>query len=194
MKLHIIATAFNRPLDLKRLVYDFLLQTNESWTLKIIHDGKPPAGMKKFIDSLHDPRIEFDYTRKINGYWGHPNRAMMLEALEGDPDDYVLITNDDNQYVKSFIEIFLRRCHKQVGFVYCNTIHNYFDYDILPTRVKVGKIDMGSFIVKLDIAQKVGFNHTVEVADGIYAEECASECLRQHLIIAPINKALFIHN
>jgi len=65
---------------------------------------------------------------------------------------------------------------------------------MLLTRVRVGAIDMGSFIVKLDIAQKVGFNHTVEVADGIYAEECASECARQNLIVSQINKALFIHN
>jgi hypothetical protein len=194
MKLHVICTAFNRPLDLKRLAYDFLLQTNPNWTLKIIHDGRPPAGVKQFIASLKDPRVEFDFTRKVNGYWGHPNRAMMLDELEGDPDDYVLITNDDNQYVKSFVEIFLRRCHQQVGFVYCNTIHNYFDYDMLLTKIQVGAIDMGSFIVKLDVAQKVGFNHSVEVADGMYAEECASECTRQHLQIAHIQKALFIHN
>lgn len=194
MKLHIIATAFNRPMDLKRLVYDFLLQTNNNWTLKIIHDGPPPAGIKKFIELLKDPRVEFDYTKRINGYWGHPNRAMMLDDLQGSPDDYVLITNDDNQYVKSFVDIFLRNCNKSVGFVYCYCIHNYFDYDMLLTKIQVGAIDMGSFIVKLDIAQKVGFNHTVEVADGMYAEECASECKRQNLQVIRISKALFIHN
>jgi hypothetical protein len=194
MKLHIIATAFNRPLDLKRLIFDLLLQTNENWTLNIIHDGPPPKGIINFIKSLKDPRIWFVHTKSINGSWGHPNRAMMLKQIAGDPQDYVLITNDDNQYVKSFVEIFLRNCNKHTGFLYCNCIHNYFDYDTLITQVRVGAIDMGSFIVRLDVAQKVGFNHTVEVADGIYAEECAQECARQNLKVLGIRKALFIHN
>jgi hypothetical protein len=194
MKLHIIATAFNRPLDLKRLVYDIMLQTNGNWTLKIIHDGPPPSGMKTFVTSLKDPRIGFESTKLINGYWGHPNRAAMLSKVDGNPNDYVLITNDDNQYVKSFVEIFLRNCQRSVGMIFCNTIHNYFDYDILVTQCRVGAIDMGSFIVRLDIAQKVGFNHTVEVADGIYAEECFQECTRQGLRVLAIRKALFIHN
>jgi hypothetical protein len=194
MKLHIICTAFNRPLDLKRLIYDFLLQTNGNWTLRIIHDGPPPAGIKKFITSLRDPRIQFEATKKINGYWGHVNRAAMLQDIKGDPGDYVLITNDDNQYVKSFVEIFMRNSGNNTGFLFCNTIHNYFDYDTLLTQVRVGAIDMGSFIVRLDVAKKVGFRHTVEVADGIYAEECAQECTRQNLKVIGIRKSLFIHN
>jgi GT2 family glycosyltransferase len=194
MKIHIIATAYQRPTDLKRLVYDFILQTNENWDLKIIHDGPPPDGIEAFIKSLKDPRIVFDYTHKVNGYWGHVNRQMMLEEVEGSPDDYVLITNDDNQYVKAFVEIFLKNCDPSVGIVYCDTIHNYMAYDILKTKIRVGSIDMGSFIVKLSVAKAVGFNSIVEVADGIYAEDCAVECQRRGLKIISISKALFIHN
>jgi hypothetical protein len=194
MKLHIIVTAFNRPLDIKRLIFDFLLQTNNNWTLHIVHDGPMLKEVADFIGALKDPRIELIITQQINGFWGHPNRGMMLDHLKGDPDDYVLITNDDNQYVKSFIEIFRSHCTPSVGFVYCNTIHNYLRYDILQTKIRVGAIDMGSFIVKFDVAKKVGFRHNVEVADGIYAEECADYCVKKKLKIVGINKALFIHN
>jgi hypothetical protein len=194
MKLHVIATAFRRPIETRRLVYDFLCQTNKDWNLRIIHDGPPPEGLDKFVSSLGDPRIEFDYTKKINGFWGHPNRAMMLQETKGEADDYVLITNDDNQYVPLFIKMMLEVCSSNVGLVFCNTVHNYFNYDVLHTRLKVGCIDMGSFIVKLDVAKQVGFNHTVEVADGLYAEECAAECVKRGLRMIGIPRPLFIHN
>lgn len=194
MKLHVIVTAFNRPTDLKRLCYDWILQTCPSWEIRIIHDGPCPAGLYSFIYSLRDKRISFIETVKVNGYWGHPNRKTMLRQTRGDLNDYILITNDDNQYVKSFWEIFARYCSPKIGMVYCNTVHNYFDYEILQSEPRVGKIDMGSFIVKLDIAIKVGFNQIIEVADGLYAEECAAECIKRDLRIVKINKSLFIHN
>jgi len=194
MKLHIIVTAFNRPTDLKRLCYDFVLQSSNNWEMRIIHDGPCPDGLYRFIYSLRDKRISFLETSKVNGYWGHPNRRTMLAQTKGDPGDYILITNDDNQYVKSFWEIFARHCGPKTGMVYCNTVHNYFDYETLQSEVRVGHIDMGSFVVRLDVAQKVGFNQIIEVADGLYAEECAAECVKRNLKIIKIDKALFIHN
>jgi hypothetical protein len=195
MKLHVIAVAFNRPTELKRLVYDFQTQTRPDWTLHVIHDGPPPDGIPQFFKGLKDPRVEFDFTKVVNGYWGHPNRRMMLQEIQGEADDYVLITNDDNQYVMAFVEIMLLVCNGTVGMVTCDTIHNYFKYDVLRTKIRVGNIDMGSFIVKLDVAKAVGFNHIDEVvADGIYAEECAAECTKRQLRVLGINKALFIHN
>jgi hypothetical protein len=119
---------------------------------------------------------------------------MMLQELQGDPDDYVLITNDDNQYVDQFVEFFLARCDPLVGMVYCDTVHNYFGYHVLRTHIKVGHIDMGSFIVNLDVAQHVGFVHNEVVADGMYAEECAAECVKRNLKIIYIPKPLYIHN
>lgn len=194
MKLHVIATAYKKPLHLERLVRNFQIQTNRNWTLKAIHDGEPPEAMVAFFKSLKDPRVEFDYTKVVNGFWGHPNRGMMLSELKGDPEDYVLITNDDNQYVDLFVQMFLEQGNAGVGMVFCDTVHNYFAYDVLSTQIRVGRIDMGSFIVKFDVAKKVGFTHTENVADGIYAEECATECSRRNLKLIYLAKPLFIHN
>ena len=194
MKLHVIATAFRRPEELKILILSFRTQTFDNWNLRIIHDGPPPEGIEEWVQKLEDPRVEFDSTKVINGFWGHPNRQMLLQETKGDPDDYVLITNDDNYYVPTFVEKFMVMCNPRVGMVFCNTLHNYFDYTVLQTRVKVGAIDMGSFIVKLDLAQQVGFNHTVEVADGIYAEECAIECQKRNLMVIGLPKTYFVHN
>jgi ribosomal protein S11 len=54
---------------------------------------------------------------------------------------------------------------------------------------------MGAFIVRLPLAQEVGFKHyTYPAADGLYAEECAAKCLEKHLQAVHVNKVLFIHN
>jgi hypothetical protein len=194
MKLHVIVTAFHRELPLKRLICDFLLQTNTNWQMYIVHDGPAKKNLVDMVASFGDPRVGITITRQVNGYWGHPNRAMMLDRLPENEQDYVLITNDDNQYLQNMVQVFQSCFHPLVGMVYCHMLHNYFNYDILRTKVRVGAIDMGSFIVRLDVAKKVGFTTYVETADGVYAEECARECNRQKLAVKEIAKIMFIHN
>lgn len=194
MKIHIIATVYNRADPIKRLIYDMICQTNPNWTLHVIQDGSEFKGTQMFVKSLRDPRVTFTATKKVNGHFGFPNRDMMLKKIKGDTGDFVLHTNDDNQYVPVFIGMFLRNCNSKTGFIFCYTIHNGFHYEVLRTKIQVGHIDMGSFIVRLDVARATGFSQVHECADGVYAEECATECRKRGLDILVIPKALFIHN
>jgi hypothetical protein len=193
-KIHVICTVFQRFLPLTRLVYDWLLQTDRNWDFHIVHDGPAPQEIKMLVDSLNDSRITFESTTTINGLWGFPNRKRAIQELKGDDKDFILITNDDNQYMPVFVEYFLKECKPDVGMVYGNTIHNYMKYEILQTQIRECYIDMGSFIVRFDVAKHVGMNHQHEQADGKYAEECAAECKKRNLRIAQINKALYVHN
>jgi hypothetical protein len=194
IKIHVIVTVHKRILSIRRLVYNFLLQTNKNWTMSIVQDGAEIEEIADFIASLKDNRISYNARGTEQGAFGFPNRDYALHKIAGEPSDYVLFTNDDNEHLQIFVESFLKLCNNKVGFIYCNTIHNYLDYDVLKTQIKVGYIDMGSFIVRLDIARKIGFSSYCEVADGIYAEECAAECIKQGLQVVGINKSLFIHN
>lgn len=194
MKLHVIATVYNRADPIKQLIYNMICQTNANWNLHVVQDGSEFQETKMFIKSLKDPRITFTSTKKVNGHFGFPNRNMMLKKIKGEPGDFVLHTNDDNQYLPVFVDIFLRNCNDKTGFIFCNTMHSYFHYEILHTRIQVGNIDMGSFIVRLDVARATGFSALHDCADGVYAEECAAECRRQGLDIKMIPKTLFIHN
>jgi hypothetical protein len=194
MKIHIICTVFERVKPMGRLIYEFILQTNPNWTMSIIHDGPAPQNLVLLIESFKDRRITFQATPQVNGFWGFPNRRKMVQEIQGDDKDYILCTNDDNQYLQVFIEYFLNQCKPDVGMVYCNTLHSYMGYDILHTEVRSHHIDMGSFIVRMDVAKKVGFNHQHEQADGAFAEECATECRGRRLKIVQINKALYAHN
>jgi len=193
--LHVIVTVFNRDVPLKILLDSFLVQTHPQWLLHIIHDGPAPQSVKNVVNLYNDPRIQYYETPKVNGLWGHPNRNIALRQLSLNHRDYVLITNDDNYYVPKFVEYFMKECRKEdVGLVYCNALHSYLDYNILNTEIRENLIDMGSFIVKLDVARKVGFSHTHFSADGTYAVECANYCRLRRLRLVHIPKCLFIHN
>jgi hypothetical protein len=125
IKIHVIVTVFKRTLPLKRLIYDFLLQSSKDWTMSIIQDGEKIKETADFIASFKDTRFQYLVRGVVSGAYGFPNRDFVLHNMQGEPTDYVLFTNDDNQYIQNFIEKFLDLCSEKVGFIYCNTIHNY---------------------------------------------------------------------
>jgi len=193
MKLIVIAAAYEKPIHLRSQIDSFILQTDPNWELRIIHDGPASDEMKSIISLYDDPRVIFIETAQRTGLWGHLNRRWALEQLP-DSEDYVLITNDDNYYVPRFVEFFLEQCDPDVGIVYCDTVHSYLNYDVMKSEMRASHIDSGAFIVRLDVARKVGFLHVHEQADGRYAERCAEECIKQELKNVYIERPLFIHN
>jgi hypothetical protein len=193
--LHIICTVFGRAIHLRRFIDCIYLQTSRDWILHIIHDGPPSKEIDAIMSLYRESNILFESTPQVNGHYGHPNRQLILQKLPLNHKDYVLITNDDNMYVPVFVEFFLNKCKpNDVGMVYCDTIHSYMGYEILKTELRENFIDMGSFIVKLDIAKRVGFNSVHLSADGSYAVACANYCRLKKMRIVHISKALFIHN
>jgi hypothetical protein len=60
--------------------------------------------------------------------------------------------------------------------------------------MQTNHIDMGSFIVRADVAKTVGFTSDAFHADGIYAEAAAAYCNTTGLGIVYIPKAIFVHN
>lgn len=194
MILHVLCTAFHRPIQLRMMVDSFLVQSCDKWRLTVVHDGNAPPEIKDIMGWYHDERISFIETDIVGGHYGHLNRKAFLQKISGDRDDFVLITNEDNYYIPEFVEFFLHECKPHVGMVFCNTVHSYMEYNILLTKVKENHIDMGSFIVRLDVAKQTGFNHIHLSADGRYAEECLQTCHKKGLVAIGINKPLFTHN
>lgn len=194
MKLIVIAVAYERPINLRILCDCFLVQTNPNWELHIIHDGMASSEVKQVCRDREDPRIHFKETSVRVGQYGHPNRKMMLERVKADPDDFILITNDDNYYVPKFVEYMLGSVNPAIGIVYCDTLHSYIHYNVHQSKLLEEGIDMGAFIVRQDVAKEVGFQHAHFSADGAYAEECAKHCRDKELNFTYIPIALFVHN
>jgi hypothetical protein len=197
MIIHVIIAAWKKAIATRGLIDSILLQSCKLWKVYVVHDGPPEpdfAALKDYPE-YQDPRIGFYNSEVKFGCYGHLNRKMFLESLIGAPDDFVLITNCDNYYVPYFVDIMLKECRSDVGIVYCNTVHSHQNYDLQVSQLRLSYIDMGAFIVKLSIAQEVGFKHyNYPAADGLYAEECLAKCTEKHLRAVHVNKPLFVHN
>ncbi len=192
--LHVICVAYERVIPLRILIDCFLVQTDPRWKLNIIYDGQPPKEITSMVKSYNDSRINFSHSLIRNQNYGHPNRKTAINNIKGSEDDYILMTNDDNYYVPSFVHQMLSFGSPKTGVVMCNTIHSYFGHNLHISDLHRGKIDMGAFIVKLSIAKAVGFNHIFFEADGQYAEECGEYCKRNLFNVIHIQRPLFIHN
>jgi hypothetical protein len=193
--LHIIAVAYQRPIQLRILCDCFIVQTDPRWVLYIMYDGPPPEDIKQVMDLYNsEKRIHFMCSSHRNGNYGHPNRRKALAKLSGFPDDFVLLTNDDNYYVPVFVEYMMQQATRTVGMVICNTVHSHFQYKVHESKPIENSIDMGAFWVRLPIAKAVGFNWDDFSADGKYAEECANACRCNGLEVVHVYKPLFVHN
>ena len=160
--------------------------------MHIVHDGPAPEEVKNVLPE--DPRIIFYETATRVKNYGHPNRRMMLNDIQVNTDDFILITNDDNYYVPEYVRYMRQDAKSGVGIVYYDCLHNYMSYEILKSKMQTNAIDMGSFIVRADVAKKVGFTSNAFHADGIYAEACAAYCNTNKLAIKYIPRAIFVHN
>jgi hypothetical protein len=193
-KLHVVVVAYHRPIALRMLIDCFLLQTYQDWAMTIIHDGPAPEDIMEVIESRRDPRIMFTDSETESGNHGFYIRRMMLSILSGEETDFVLNTNDDNIYVPRFIELMMREVMPDTGIVFCDTVHSHQEYNLQVSELKVSSIDLGAFIVRLDVAKKAGFTHDTYAFDGYYAEDSLSTAISKGLRAVHVRKPLFIHN
>jgi hypothetical protein len=195
MILKVISVAYNRPVQLRMLCDQFIVQTDPRWELSVIYDGPAPPEIKDIMGLyVGSNKIKFYCSEKRNGNYGHPNRRMMLDKLIGDSEDFVLLTNEDNYYAPVFVEKVLTHATRTVGVITYYTVHSHFDYDIHNPVLTEGGIDMGAFIVRFDIAKTVGFHYDHFSADGVYAQECGVLCKSKRMEVLNIPKPLFVHN
>lgn len=201
MRIKIICVAYERPVPLEILIRSFILQTDPNWILNIAYDGKAPQSILDVVypfvsGERKDDRIHFYESPERYQNYGHPNRRTMLQAMDIEPGDYILMTNDDNYYVPRFVEFMLKECigSNKAGIIYCDTVHSHMEYNVHKSSLVECGIDMGCFIVKGDVAKETGFNHNHFSADGTYAVECLKTATKRGYKVVKINKPLFIHN
>jgi GT2 family glycosyltransferase len=191
----IVSVTYGHDENLKCFINSIKSQTNNNWRLFIIHDG-PNNNLKNDLlvnGYLVKNKVVFvEHPNRVNDY-GHTLRKWGLNNLV--TSEYVLITNCDNYYTPTFIDEVSKRTE---DFIYFDCIHshktqnnhNKTDYGYLNAKLSRGWIDIGSAVIKSDIAKKVGFNSSEFHADWIYFENV----LKISVNTFKINKILFVHN
>lgn len=199
MLIQIICVAYERPVELQTLINCFILQTNPNWVLHIVYDGPAPHNILDVIEPFisgnrKDSRVHFYQSLERYQKYGHPNRRTMLQSIECKPDDFILMTNDDNYHTVRSIEFILREAKPNVGLIYWDCVHSHMEYDLHISQLAENFIDMAAFCVRADVAKSVGFNHDHFSADGAYCVECVNGCNHRHLKVVKIPKPLLVHN
>jgi hypothetical protein len=183
-----ISTAYKETIDSYIFLSSLLLQTDNNWKCIIMCDTK-----NEYIDQtvkfFNDPRISIYHSQVNTGYWGHYNRKKALYDLV--TTEWVIQTSIQDYFTPNTLsEIY--KYTNNFDFIYYDSIHNHFDYNVLVTSLKSCNIDWGNFALKTNIARQIGINHIESnICDGLFVEECIKY---PNLKIHKINKILTIHN
>lgn len=169
-------------------VHSFLCQTYDNYEIYIHHDGpvNDPTLADKFRN-LSD-KIVFIDNLEHRGHWGFYHRHG-VSLMEPQPD-WVVYTNEDNYYVPTFLEKMINTAiDTNTKMVYCDMIHSHQNWNLFRTHPSVGEMDMGAFMVHIDLIKNTPWTDFVCTADGIYAEKIANKTNP-----IKVDGILFVHN
>jgi len=193
MNIEFIIPTYNRVDHLITLVGSLMAQSNPNWKAHIIADCPSDDiqnRIKRVVDFFNDKRIKLTILPERYNDWGHTPRQY---GLNNATEEWVLMTGEDNYYVPEFVDLMLVEGKNQ-HFVYCNMVHNWVDRDYIAvnTKLNLGAIDIGCFIVKRNMAQKIKLRVNEEWADWYFVEEFMNKF--KHANFKKVNKVLYVHN
>lgn len=136
----------------------------------------------------------------IGNTYGYVHTDLAVEKLleEDSSCNYFMITNGDNFYISGFsdkyIDPLMKQGYELIGFGF---VSHHFEYLHFETEFRVGRIDLGAFVVRRDVIKKVEnrFKHVVQdsddffTADGQFVEK-VSKTVRKKIMLKNV---LLIH-
>jgi hypothetical protein len=184
-----IIPTFDRVEPLYSMLASLIAQTKNNWKATIIIDGNNNDIVKNIVNKFDSPNIHYTTLDKRYNDWGHTPRNVGKNLSTS---DYIILTGDDNYYVPTFIdelnEIII---NGHVGMIYWDMIHNGYEYNFFKTTINDGRIDMGSFVTRRDLAQQIDLTKDYN-ADSQYVLQFQKQFPNEEII--KINKILFVHN
>lgn len=193
MKIEFIIPTYERSDHLMCILNSLCAQTSNEWSAHVVADCPPQGTLDKIIKYFKgDKRIRFTILPERHNDWGHTPRNMGLEMAT---EEWVVMTGEDNYYVPKFVEFFLdaAKSNSESNFIYCDMVHNWvnFEYIYLKSEPKYGRIDIGNFMSRTEMAKQIKLDTRFAQSDWKFI----SEYLTKHkgsLIYIP--RTLYIHN
>lgn len=191
-KIEFIIPTYNRVDHLMCLLNSLCTQTNDNWSAHVIADCPPQGTLDKVIRYFKgDDRFTFTILPERYNDWGHTPRNIGLEMAK---EEWVVMTGEDNYYVPTFVDEFLKARSLKSHFIYCDMVHNWlnFEYIHLKSKPIMDHIDIGNFMSKTEYARQIGLDVTIAAADGKFVEEYLRKFPEGD--ITYIKKILYVHN
>lgn len=191
MKIEFVIPTYNRPHQLMGIISSIFSQTSPNWKIHVVADAIYD-GYQKIKDYFEgDDRIRFSELNGPHNDWGHTARNYGLGLAT---EEWIVMTGDDNYYMPVFVEEFLNVVDEKTHFVLCNMIHNWVnkEYHYINSVPKLGAIDIGNFMTRTQLSNKLTLDITKGDSDGLFVEKY----IRKYPdgSIKKINKPLYVHN
>lgn len=192
-KIEFIIPTYSRINHLITILGSLMSQSNPNWKAHIVADCPPDdiqEKIKKTIEFFDDERFKLTILPERHNDWGHTPRQY---GLDNATEEWVIMTGEDNYYVPEFVDIMLKESTNQ-HFVYCNLVHNWINKDYIPLNsvLQLGGIDIGNFMTKTNMAQKIKLRKDHQWADWFFVEEFQKKY--KVAKYKKVNGVLYVHN
>ena len=196
MRIEFVIPTYERTDHLMTILSSLVSQTNPNWTAHVVIDK--PFG-EDVIEKLakiaiyyeNEGRIKFTLLDTHYGDWGHTPRNYGLSKCN---QEWVVMTGEDNYYVPVFVEEMLKVVDDDTHFVFCDFVINGIDdvYLPVPSKVELGKIDIGSFMTRTLNSKKMELDVTKPDSDFDFVQEYLYRFHEGK--IKKVEKILYVHN
>lgn len=187
MLVEFLVPTYNRIYPLNSMLASLLAQTDRDWRATVIVDNTN-IDIIGFLTVPIDERIQYKNMDKRYNDYGHTPREIYKQLSTA---DYIVMTGDDNYYTPNFVEELRKNVVRNPGLVYWDMVHSHFDYKCFASVPAHGRIDMGAFATRTDLAKQIKLN-TGFAADGDFVEDFNKKFPKEQKV--HIKKTLFVHN
>lgn len=191
MKIEFIIPSYNSSQRLMTILYSLVSQTNPNWTAHVVVDSLLPMEYQSVVDWFRfEKRVRFSFIDGPNKDWGHTCRNYGIKDIK---EKWVVMTGDDNYYMPLFVDDFLKAASQpRVNFVFCNMVHNNFNYAPVNCAVGAGRIDIGNAMFLSENLKGFELDKTDYNADWKLIEHYHRKY--KHEKTLKIEKILYVHN
>ena len=192
-KIEFIIPTYSRVSHLVALLGSLHCQSNPNWTAHVVADCPPEEileQMRTVVKFFNDPRIKLSSLEQRYQDWGHTPRQY---GVDNATEEWVCMSGEDNYYVPHFVDRMLTE-GKDHHFVYCDMVHNWTDRQYIPIKseLKYGMIDIGNFMCKTNMAQRIRLRTDMEHADFLFVEEFKNKF--EQARVKKVAGVLYVHN
>lgn len=193
MKIEFIIPTYSRTNHLITIVGSLVAQSNPNWKAHIVADCPDEDVVNRInemVKFFNDDRIKLTVLPERYNDWGHTPRQY---GLDNATEEWVIMTGEDNYYVPEFVDIMLNESINQ-HFVYCDMVHNWINKEYVPIKssLRLGGIDIGSFMTKTNLAQKIKLKKEHEWADWYFVQDFMNKF--KYAKLKKVNRILYVHN
>ena len=192
MIVEFVIPTFNRVNPLFTMLYSLINQTNPNWKAHVVIDNVKDSKAEEIVKSFNDTRVYYTYLDKRYNDWGHTPRNYGKQNSDA---DYIIMTGDNNYYVPVTVDWIIKYANLKdsvnPGFIYWQMVHSHGGYCHFNCEPFHGRIDMGSFATRKDIAHQIPLG-VKYAADGDFIEEFKRRFPDEKKLKIP--HILFVHN